>query len=175
MSQSARSRRRAATARMRHVGFRGEWEGPAAQQSARSQGGGQRSNAFRSWVFQDTVLSESMEIDHNSSANFDEVRTLITVVSVTCANQSPPHHFYVKAVENRDFPASFHLRVLLLHARCSLLRCTVSPREAPPPRRQPRSRTARPRAKTSAWTRPSPKCTSSLATSSTPPTSLFLR
>lgn len=31
------------------------------------------------FVQQDTGLSESMEIDHNSSANFDEVKTVLFV------------------------------------------------------------------------------------------------
>lgn len=38
------------------------------------------------FVFQDTGLSESMEIDHNSSANFDEVRAFI-ITSIMHANQ----------------------------------------------------------------------------------------
>lgn len=39
------------------------------------------------FVFQDTGLSESMEIDHNSSANFDEVRAFIIITSIMHANQ----------------------------------------------------------------------------------------
>lgn len=87
----------------------------------------------------------------------------------------PPLSYHSVWLKIGNSPASCHLHILLLCTRCSLRRCIVSPREAPPQRRRPRSRTARPRAKTSAWTPPSPRCTSSLATSSTPPTSLFLR
>lgn len=49
-------------------------------ESARSpEGGTNAATPFVFFVFQDTGLSESMEIDHNSSANFDEVRTSTSV------------------------------------------------------------------------------------------------
>ena len=41
----------------------------------------QKVNMSICFIQQDTGLSESMEIDHNSSANFDEVNTMFTVLS----------------------------------------------------------------------------------------------
>lgn len=148
----------------------------------------QKSNMRFLFVQQDTGLSESMEIDQNSSANFDEVHThthrlpfiflfisgqryclesiLITPVPRTMAFLKMWDSSFIRM---KPIQASF------LPGRCSLPRCTASPKGAPLPRSPLQSRTARPAVRTRAWTLPSLSCTSSLATFSMPLTSLFLR